>query len=95
MRRKPSDSNIKMITGSASQPIIQALDDEPIFHVVMGACLGIFLESFQHTSRIDTFFYCWKLDILFQRALVLQIEKNLMRNALEHLSQISTISKFE
>jgi hypothetical protein len=34
-----------MLTGCANQPMIEALDDEPLLHVVMGACLDIILQA--------------------------------------------------
>jgi hypothetical protein len=33
-----------MLMGCANQPMIEALDDEPLHHAVMGACRDIILQ---------------------------------------------------
>jgi hypothetical protein len=34
-----------MLTGYANQPMIDALDDEPLLHAVMGTCRDIILQA--------------------------------------------------
>jgi hypothetical protein len=34
-----------MLTGYANQPMIEALDDEPLLHAMMGACRDIILQA--------------------------------------------------
>jgi hypothetical protein len=34
-----------MLTGYANQAMIEALDDEPLLHAVMGACRDIILQA--------------------------------------------------
>jgi hypothetical protein len=41
-----SSSSIYMLPGRANQPMIEALDDEPPLHAVMGACRDIILPLF-------------------------------------------------
>jgi hypothetical protein len=43
---RTSNSNIYMLPGWANQPMIEALDDEPLLHVVMEACRDIILQAF-------------------------------------------------
>jgi hypothetical protein len=43
---RTSSSNIYMLLGWAKQPMIEALDDEPLLHAVMGACRDIILQTF-------------------------------------------------
>jgi hypothetical protein len=43
---RTSNSSIYMLTGLANQPMIEALDDEPLFHAMMGACSNIILQVF-------------------------------------------------
>jgi hypothetical protein len=43
---RTSNSGIYMLPGFASQPMIEALDDEPLLHVVMGACRDIIMQAF-------------------------------------------------
>jgi hypothetical protein len=40
-----SSSNNNMLMGCANQPMIEALDDEPLLHAVMGACRDIILHA--------------------------------------------------
>jgi hypothetical protein len=42
-KERTSSSNIYMLPGWANQPVIEALDDEPLLHAVMGACSNIIL----------------------------------------------------
>jgi hypothetical protein len=83
-----------MLTGCANQPMIEALDDEPLHHAVMGACRDIILQML---PCLDNGFIreLLKVEILFQWALVLPNGKNLVRNGLEHFSQVDTASLLE
>jgi hypothetical protein len=45
-KERTSSSSIYMLPGSANQPMIEALDDEPFLHAVMGACRDIILQMF-------------------------------------------------
>jgi hypothetical protein len=40
-----------MLTGCANQPMIEALDDEPLLHVVMGACRYIVLQALPYLGN--------------------------------------------
>jgi hypothetical protein len=40
-----------MLMGCANQPMIKALDDEPLLHAVMGACRDIILQAFPCLSN--------------------------------------------
>jgi hypothetical protein len=74
--------------------MIEALDDEPLLHTVMGACRDIILQTFPCLS--DGFIReLLKPRDLVLKALVLANGKNLVRNALEHLSQVDTTSLLE
>jgi hypothetical protein len=44
--QRTSSSSIYMLPGWANQPMIEALDDESLLHVVMGACRDIILQVF-------------------------------------------------
>src|SRR6185312_12393715 len=46
--------------------------------------------SLSQASGIDSFDACWKFKIRPRRTLVLPVGKNFERNALAHLSQVST-----
>jgi hypothetical protein len=41
---RTSSSSIYMLLNWANQPMIEALDDEPLLHVMMGACRDIILQ---------------------------------------------------
>jgi hypothetical protein len=43
---KTSSSSIYMLSSWANQPVIEALDDEPLLHAVIGACRDIILQTF-------------------------------------------------
>jgi hypothetical protein len=43
---RTSSSNIYMLSGWANQPMIEALNDEPLHHAVMGECRDIILQTF-------------------------------------------------
>jgi hypothetical protein len=43
---RTSSSSIYMLPSKVNQPMIEALDDEPLLHVVLGACRDIILQAF-------------------------------------------------
>jgi hypothetical protein len=43
---RTSSSNIYMLSGSANQPMIEALDDEPLLHAMKEACRDVILQAF-------------------------------------------------
>jgi hypothetical protein len=43
---RTSNGSIYMLPGRANQPMIEALDDEPLLHALMGACRDIILHAF-------------------------------------------------
>jgi hypothetical protein len=43
---RTSSSSIYMLPGRANQPMIEALDEEPLVHAVIGACRDIILQTF-------------------------------------------------
>jgi hypothetical protein len=61
--------------------MMEALDDEPLFRVVMGACRDIVLRTF---PCLGDGLICELLN-----------GKNMARNALEHFSQVDTASLLE
>jgi hypothetical protein len=65
--------------------MIEALDDEPLLHAVMGACRGIILQAIPCLGD-GCIRESLKPRDLFRRALVLPDGKNLVRNVLEHFS---------
>jgi hypothetical protein len=44
--KRTSNSSIYMLPGRANQPMIEAFNDEPLLHVVMGECRDIILQMF-------------------------------------------------
>jgi hypothetical protein len=44
-KERTSSSSIYMLPGLLNQPLIEALDDEPLLHAVMGACRDIILQA--------------------------------------------------
>jgi hypothetical protein len=44
-KESTSSSSINLLTGCANQPMIEALDDEPLLHAVIGACRDIILQA--------------------------------------------------
>jgi hypothetical protein len=40
-----------MLTGCANLPMIEALDDEPLLHAVMGACRDIILQALPYLGN--------------------------------------------
>jgi hypothetical protein len=82
-----------MLMGCVNQPMIEALDDEPL-HAAMGACRDIILQGLPHLHN------GFIRDLLKGRDLVpkgigLAQQKNLVRNALEYFSQVDTASLLE
>jgi hypothetical protein len=80
-----SSSTIYMLLGWANQPMIEALDDEPLLHVVVGACRDIILQAY---PCLGDGCIC---ELLKPRDLVpggigFTQQKKLARNALEHFS---------
>jgi hypothetical protein len=74
--------------------MIEALDDEPLLHAVMGACRDIILQAF---SCLGDGLIC---ELLKYRDLIPEgngfaQRKNMARNALEHFSQVDTTSLLE
>jgi hypothetical protein len=43
---RTSSSSIYMLLGRVNQPMIEALDDEPLLHAVVGACRDVILQMF-------------------------------------------------
>jgi hypothetical protein len=91
---RTSSSSIYMLPGRENQPMIEALDDEPLLHAVVGACRHIILQAFP--CHGDGFIH----ELLKPRDLVLEgigfaQQKKLVRNALEHFSQVDTASFLE
>jgi hypothetical protein len=43
---RTSSSSIYMLLSCGNQPMIEALDDEPLLHAVMGGCRDIILQTF-------------------------------------------------
>jgi hypothetical protein len=80
-----------MLTSYVNQPMIEALDDKPLLHVVLGACRDIILQAL---PCLNNGFICDLLKgrDLVLRALVLPNRKNMVTNALEHFSQVDTAS---
>jgi hypothetical protein len=44
-----------MLTDCANQPMIEALDDEPILHAMMGACRDIILQALPCLGLVERF----------------------------------------
>jgi hypothetical protein len=83
-----------MLTGCVNQSMIKALDDEPLFHAVMGACRDIILQTL--TCLGNGFIHeLLKCRDLVLNGIGLPNGKNLVRNALEHFSQVGTASLLE
>jgi hypothetical protein len=55
-----------MLMGCANQPMIEALDDKPLLHVMMGACRDIILQAL---TCLNNGFIC---ELLKGRDLVLK-----------------------
>lgn len=88
-----SSSGINMVMGwYYSQPVVEILHKKPIIHSVVRACQVVLLEVLP----------CFKNQLIWRllkttipwRALVFPIRKNFTRNALEHLSHVSTTPRF-
>jgi hypothetical protein len=74
--------------------MIEALDNEPLLHAMMGACRDIILRTFPCLGN-DLIRELLKPKDLILEGIGLAQQKNLARNALEHFSQIGTTSLLE
>jgi hypothetical protein len=83
--------SINMLTGCANQPMIEALDDEPLLHAVMGACRDIILQTLPCLGN-GFIRELLKGRDLISKGIGLAQRKNLARNVLEHFSQVDTVS---
>jgi hypothetical protein len=83
--------SINMLTGCANQPMIEALDDEPLLHAVMGACRDIILQTLPCLGN-GFIHELLKGRDLISKGIGLAQRKNLARNVLEHFSQVDTVS---
>jgi hypothetical protein len=74
--------------------MIEALDDKPHLHAVMGACRDIILQTL---PCLGNGFICELLKgrDLISKGIGLAQRKNLARNVLEHFSQVDTVSLLE
>jgi hypothetical protein len=82
---RTSNSSIYMLPGWANQPMIIALDDEPLLHAVMGACSDIILQAFPCLDD-GLIFELLKPRDLVPEGIGFAQRKNMVRNALEHFS---------
>jgi hypothetical protein len=89
-----SNMSINMLTGCANQPMIEALDDEPLLHAVMGACRDIILQTLPCLGN-GFIHELLKGRDLISKGIGLAQRKNLARNVLEHFSQVDTVSLLE
>jgi hypothetical protein len=83
--------SINMLTGCANQPMIEALDDEPLLHAVVGACRDIILQTLPCLGN-GFIRELLKGRDLISKGIGLAQRKNLARNVLEHFSQVDTVS---
>jgi hypothetical protein len=74
--------------------MIEALDDEPLLHVMMGACSNIILQEFPCLGDGLVHELLKPRDIVPEGISFTQ-QKNLVINALEHFSQVDTASLLE
>jgi hypothetical protein len=74
--------------------MIEALDDEPLLHTVMGACRDIIMQAFPCIGD-DLIRELLKPKDLVPERIGIAQRKNLVRNALEHFSQVDTASLLE
>jgi hypothetical protein len=74
--------------------MIEALDDEPLLHAVMGACRDIILKALPCLSNGFIHELLKGIDLV-PKGIGLAHRKNLVRNALEHFSQVDTASLLE
>jgi hypothetical protein len=86
---RTSSSSIYMLLGWANQPMIEALDDEPLLHAVMGTCRDIILQAFPCLDD-GLIHELLKPRDLIPEGIGLPNGKNMVRNALEHFSQVDT-----
>jgi hypothetical protein len=71
--------------------MIEALDDEPLLHAVMGACRDIILQTLPCLGN-GFIRELLKGRDLISKGIGLAQRKNLARNVLEHFSQVDTVS---
>jgi hypothetical protein len=71
--------------------MIEALDDEPLLHAMMGACRDIILQAF---PCLDDGLICVLLKPrnLVSKGIGFAQRKNMARHALEHFSEADTAS---
>jgi hypothetical protein len=74
--------------------MIEALDDEPLLHALMGACSNIILQAFPCLSD-DLICELLKPRDLILEGIGFAQWKILARNELEHFSQVDIASLFE
>jgi hypothetical protein len=74
--------------------MIEGLDDEPLLHVVMGACSDIILQAFPCLDD-GLIRELLKPRDLVPEGIGFAQQKNMARNALEHFSQVDTTSLLE
>jgi hypothetical protein len=72
--------------------MIEALDDEPLLHTMMGACRDIILQAFPCLSDGLIRELLKPRDLVLEGICFAQRKKNLARNALEHFSQVGITS---
>jgi hypothetical protein len=74
--------------------MIEALDDEPLLHDVMGACRDIILQALPCLGNGFIRELLKGRDLIL-KGIGLSQWKKLLRNALEHFSQVDTASLLE
>jgi hypothetical protein len=74
--------------------MIEVLDDEPLLHAMMGACIDIILHSFPCLGD-DLIRELLKPRNLVPEGISFAQRKNLARNVLEHFSYVDTASLLE
>jgi hypothetical protein len=92
--KERTSSNIYMFLSWANQPMIEALDDEPLLHALMGACRDIILQAFPCLGD-GLIRELLKPKDLVPEGTGFAQQKNLARNALGHSSQVDTASLLE
>jgi hypothetical protein len=74
--------------------MIKNFDDEPLLHAMMGACRDIILQELPCLGNGFIRDLLKGRDLVPKGIGVLSNRKSLMRNALEHFSQVDTASFF-
>jgi hypothetical protein len=74
--------------------MIEALDNEPLLHALMGACRDIILQAFPCLGD-DLIRELLKPRDLVPEGIGFAQQKKLARNAWEHFSQVDTTSLLE